>query len=67
MEARLSYVSCYKCCHFWCGMIIIIIIIIMIDYLLATFPRILAAFAGLYNHIRKLFNLGCFADVVKDG
>lgn len=37
------------------------------DYRLATFPRILAAFARLYNHIRKLFNLGCFANVVKNG
>lgn len=37
------------------------------DYRLATFPRILAAFARLNNHIRKLFNLGCFADVVKNG
>jgi len=57
--------SCYKHCHCsrrcpppdpppW-------------DYRLATFPRILAAFARLYDHIRELFNLGCFADVVENG
>lgn len=37
------------------------------DYHLATFPRILAAFARLHDHIRELFDLGCFADVVENG
>lgn len=37
------------------------------DYHLATFPRILAAFARLDDHIRKLFDLGCFAYVVENG
>ena len=37
------------------------------DYRLVTFLRILAAFARLDNHIRKLFDLGCFANVVENG
>lgn len=61
-EARLSYVSLLHTLSFSSSSY-------LCDHRLATFfpPRILTAFARLYDHIGKLFDLGCFANVVKDG
>lgn len=52
---------CYTHCRFHHHPIFVIIVLPLFS------PRILTAFARLYNHIGKLFDLGCFANVVKNG
>lgn len=37
------------------------------DFRVLAFLRTLAAFTRLDDHVRKLFNLGCIANVVEDG
>lgn len=53
--------SRYKGCPFGCRGVVVVLPVAFPQ------PSVLAAFAGLDDHVGKLLDLGGFADVVKDG